>query len=227
MVYWFWSRRPTTSDTVGVFRRELRVLEGATPTRVPPANRRCTGDLSATPATSVALAATALCHKRTEVRRRRRDVLSVLVAAVAVSVVAAALTRSRVAFGTQAACDLALVCYVCLLVKAARSRGWAHSGLEVRTAPGRLPRAAAGGPLRPSAAPPVPERAVEIEWPSAPARHAPAVPVARARRPRREPAPYLPAHGFSRTVAWSAGDDGAGSYGDFDSYASLALASAP
>jgi hypothetical protein len=38
LVYWFWSRRPL-GDPVGSFRNELRVLGSATPGRVAPANR--------------------------------------------------------------------------------------------------------------------------------------------------------------------------------------------
>ena len=212
LVYWFWSRRPTTSDTVGVFRRELRVLEGATPTRVPPANRRCTGDLPATPATPVALAATALCHKRMEVRRRRRDVLTVLVAAVAVSVVAAALTRSRVAFGSQAACDLALACYVYLLVRS--TRAWAGAGLGRRSADGYAV-ALAPAPTAPTA----PTAAVPTYWPPAPERASRERPAARAQVPS-----YVPAHFLVRTVGRAAASEDSETYGDFDSYASLALA---
>jgi hypothetical protein len=40
LVYWLWSRRPL-GDPVGSFRNELRVLGSATPARVAPANRLC------------------------------------------------------------------------------------------------------------------------------------------------------------------------------------------
>ena len=39
LVYWFWSRLPARSDTVGVYRRALHVLEHTAPTRVVPAYR--------------------------------------------------------------------------------------------------------------------------------------------------------------------------------------------
>ena len=38
LAYWLWTRRPA-SDTVGAFHRELQVLQRATPPRVAPANR--------------------------------------------------------------------------------------------------------------------------------------------------------------------------------------------
>jgi hypothetical protein len=117
-VYWFWSRLPARADTVGVYRRALHVLEHAAPTRVVPAYRLRT---PAIPSAAAPFAAVALCHKRAQLRRRRRDTLSVLLGAVLVSIAAALATRSAVAFAAQVLCDIALGSYVSLLVRAARA----------------------------------------------------------------------------------------------------------
>jgi hypothetical protein len=204
LVYWLWSRRPTTSDTVGVFRRELRVLEGATPARVAPANRRCTGLASApAPGTPTPLAAAALCHKRMEVRRRRRDVLAVLSAAVALTLAVSVLTWSNIAWALQGACDIALCGYLYLLVRATRSKAQAAVGHFVAPVRAAVLDEELLLDLRPFAAE-----------------------VARRRpEPRPEVAAYVPAHALRSAQRASSGA-GAESYGDFDSYASLALAGA-
>lgn len=201
LVYWFWSRRPTTADTVGLFHRELRVLEDATPARVAPANRRCAYDPAAAPGPMVVPTG---CLKRTEVRRRRRDVLSVLCALVVLSLAVALVTRAPVAMGSQVLCDLVLVAYGSLLVRAARSPS--ASGARARSAAYTL-SAASPRPAAPEASP---------TW---------------VAPPRRRPQPavtssYVPAHASRRAVRRAATGPDAESYGDFESYASLALASA-
>jgi hypothetical protein len=266
LVYWFWSRRPTTADTVGLFRRELQVLEGATPTRVPPANRRRTTETAPVPSP---VAAAARCHKRMELRRRRKDVISALLVAVVVSAAAAVLLRSEIAVGSQLACDLALFSYAYLLVRAARARTGADVGggrplsLTAALAPA-VPRAdpvvwhepTAQAPVWAHSTTAVPavalsaaERAgaADGEWqpkrvPASrprPTERPLTVPLASARPDRVRPAGvrpervrpatarYVPVHAVARAVQRAVSNEGAECYGDFDSYASLALASAP
>ena len=137
LVYWLWTRRPSTADTVGSFHRELRVLERATPARVVPANRltphpRVEDQPGLAPDTAVLppqVAVAAAFHKRTELRRRRRDVLGMLVVAALVTMLAAALSHSAVALGFQVGTDLALAAYLFLLYNAMRAR--APVGFEV------------------------------------------------------------------------------------------------
>jgi len=71
LAYWLWSRRPTTADTVGVFRRELRVLQYATPSMVVPANRRCP-DGAATVVPGVAYGMAVSAETATVTRTTRR-----------------------------------------------------------------------------------------------------------------------------------------------------------
>lgn len=227
LVYWFWSRRPVKADTVRVYRRALRVLENATPVRVAPAYRLC-----AAPGIPSAVAprasAVALCHKRAQLRRRRRDTLSVLLGAVLVTLAAALLTRSDFALVVQAGCDLALGSYVYLLVRAAR----ASSGA------GYARRAAPAQPLAPDLGwPTMFPHSLAIDTPAPaplPAALAqPVQPVQPAQRPEIAPrvARYVPAHALRQAIhlvvsTETEESDGAEeSYGDFDSYASLALAS--
>jgi hypothetical protein len=233
LAYWFWSRLPARSDTAGVYRRALRVLEHSTPVRVAPAYRL---HAPAIPSAAAPLAAVALCHKRAQLRRRRRDTLSVLLGAVVVTFAAALLTRSGVALAAQLVCDLALAAYVSLLVRAAR----ASIGVGVaRRNAAVVPQAAA-----------VHAPAIAPDWPAVYADWRATEEPVRLRAPVPEAAPlvttYVPAHALRsadlRVVTNDAdvgyadgtygsesyGDESYGdeSYGDFDSYASLALASA-
>jgi len=144
VVYWLWSRRPTTSDTVGLFRRELVVLQHTAPARVAPANRRCAsgalapggapnepkagrGLSNAVPAMSAPLAAAALAHRRSAARRRRRDVLLALSALVALTLLIAVVSGSAVAIGIQVLSDVVLAVYVSLVVKMAQVKAGAGS----------------------------------------------------------------------------------------------------
>jgi hypothetical protein len=237
LAYWFWSRLPARSDTAGVYRRALRVLEHATPTRVAPAYRLRVPAITSAVAP---LAAVALCHKRAQLRRRRRDTLSVLLGAVLVTFAAALLTRSDIALAAQVVCDLALAAYVSLLVRAARAS--VGVGLARRNA-AVVPRSAAAQAA-----------ATAPAWPAAYADWPATEELVRLRAPLPEAPPvatYIPAHALRqadlRVVTSDAdigyadlahgsesygdenyGDENYGdeSYGDFDSYASLALASA-
>jgi len=216
----------------------LRVLEHSTPVRVAPAYRL---HAPAIPSAAAPLAAVALCHKRAQLRRRRRDTLSVLLGAVVVTFAAALLTRSGVALAAQLVCDLALAAYVSLLVRAAR----ASIGVGVaRRNAAVVPQAAA-----------VHAPAIAPDWPAVYADWRATEEPVRLRAPVPEAAPlvttYVPAHALRsadlRVVTNDAdvgyadgtygsesygdesyGDESYGdeSYGDFDSYASLALASA-
>lgn len=240
VVYWVWSRRPTFGDSIGLFRNELYALEHAAPTRVPPANRRrplpytvsaagyapvealgepaasSEGPVPAGPGSlPAALAAAALSAKRLKVRRRRRDVLSVLLVAVVATAVASVASRSVLALSLQALSDLALGAYAYLLVTMTRASMARSAGPKLQ-----LDAQAEGGSLRP--APPEEDWLVDL------------VDLDRAG------AGYAPAHAMVSTAGavpgrWERVAARRGSndvdrpheaYGDFDSYASLALAQA-
>lgn len=204
LVYWLWTKRPSTADTVGSFHRELEVLERATPLRVAPANRLAAERQPGVPASLPRqVAVVAALHKQAELRRRRRDVLSLLAAATLVTLIAVVLSGSAVALAFQVCADLFLGGYVFLLYSATRSRGRAYAQALY------LPE----------------QRAALLEQ-----RPAPAPPAARRPRARYVPAaerPYLVFAG--RASATSTGPMPAAApppparYGDFDSYERLAL----
>lgn len=241
LVYWFWTRRPATGDTVGSFRYHLSALSRATPARVVPANRLCVGSgpapaghgaRSEAASLPAPLMAVALHHKRTELRRRRRDVVVVLVGLVVVSLAAAVVTRSTVALSSQAVTDLALASYMYLL---SRTRG--HRVAEPFAGAASMGDDAVGGDeavvdlvAMEGAAPdrdrwvPQVRRAMQERW-SLEERWAP-VQEAWA-GPDHEVASAddtFPGRGPVRAL--SGGRRRVASYGDFDSYASLALAEA-
>jgi len=154
-----------------------------------------------------------------------------LLGAVLVTFAAALLTRSDIALAAQLVCDLALAAYVSLLVRAAR----ASVGV------GLARRNAAVFPQSPV----VHASAVAPAWPAVYADWPASEELVRLRAPLPEPAPpvatYVPAHALRQAdlrVVTSEADIGYAdgtygsesygdeSYGDFDSYASLALASA-
>jgi hypothetical protein len=159
-------------------------------------------------------------------RRRRRDTLSVLLGAVLVTFAAALLTRSNIALAAQVVCDLALAAYVSLLVRAARAS--IGVGLARRNA-AVVPQFAV-----------VQAPAVARAWPAVYADWLTTEEPVRLRAALPEAAPpvatYAPAHALRqadlRVVTSDADESYADgiyrneSYGDFDSYASLALASA-
>jgi hypothetical protein len=252
VVYWVWSRRPAFGDSVGLFRNELQALEHAGPTRVLPANRRRPlpytvsaatyslaeplvepGPLSAGPlpvgagSLPAALAAATLSAKRLKARRRRRDVLSVLLVAVVVSAIASALSRSVVALSLQALSDLALGAYAYLLVTMTKtslarvSEPKAPSDPKVPSDP-EVPIGARGQGGAALPAPPEEDWLVDLVDLD------------------RTAAAYTPAHALGATPGPATGrrrppearrgrdqvERPSEAYGDFDSYASLALAQA-
>lgn len=118
-VYWLWTKRSASADTIGLFHRELEVLQRATPARVAPANRLA-APAAVQPPVPPQVALAAASHRRDEARRRRRDVLAILAGAALVTLVAAVASGSAVALGFQALADLALAGYVYLLSSSRR-----------------------------------------------------------------------------------------------------------
>lgn len=160
-----------------------------------------------------------LDSKRAEVRRRRRSVLMVLLALVVTSLLAVVLTRSVVAIAFQMTSDTTLLAYGYVLSRvAARVGRPAGAGSPSAQEPARRVR----GPRQEVE----PARAVAMRPTLLPA-------LDEASSPRRRRAGYAPAHTLAQarsglTAGWRAPgaeerDEGA-SYGDFESYASLALA---
>ena len=190
VIYWVWSRRPAFGDSIGLFRNELHALEHAAPVRVPPANRRrplpytvsgagyplggpqsdpapVTGGAAPSAPASLpeALAAASLSAKRLKVRRRRRDVLSVLVVAVVVTAIVAVARRSVVTLSLQALSDVALAAYAYLLVSRTRLVTARPIGPRVRAGTHDQAQAAPPAARRPSryCAPP-PRRIGSWTW---------------------------------------------------------------
>ncbi len=249
VIYWVWSRRPAFGDSIGLFRNELHALEHAAPVRVPPANRRrplpytvsgagyplggpqsdpapVTGGAAPSAPASLpeALAAASLSAKRLKVRRRRRDVLSVLVVAVVVTAIVAVARRSVVTLSLQALSDVALAAYAYLLVSRTRLVTARPIGPRVRA--GTHDQAQAAPPARP-APEPVLRPAPQEDW------------LVDLVDLDETGAGYSPAHAQTapRPTASKRRSAAIGrisldpprppeAYGDFDSYASLALAQA-
>jgi hypothetical protein len=264
VVYWLWTRRPVLGDSIGLFRHELHALEHATPTRVPPANRRrplpyatdasgfVVADGCGEPVLStagpglagpgslpVALAVAALSAQKLKTRRRRRDIISVLLVTVVVSAVATVVTRSMVALSLQALSDLALGAYTYLLVTrtlVTRTKATMTISIEPKAQVAQA-EADAAVPARPGEGRPG-EGRPEGEWPRG--EWLGGERVVDLVGPDRGVASYTPVHArpaMSGSTAprrrqppvrrSSDGDEGpAEAYGDFDSYASLALAQA-
>jgi len=135
--------------------------------------------------------------------------LSLLLGAVLVTLAAAFFTRSDIALAAQAACDLALASYISLLVRAARPSVGAGAGR----------RDAAVHPLAPDPGWAV----VYADWPAL--EEPVGLPV---QLPEAAPdvVIYVPAHALRQAAQPLETSDADESYGDFDSYASLALANA-
>ena len=221
LVYWLWTRRPRAGDSIESFRYELLVLQRATPARVPPADRGRTvpmpfdyPEFSLAPAQvparppaprpspsaasfSASLLAASRKYQRMETHRRRRDVLSVLFGTVLVTLAVLLVTASVVALCLQVGADVMLAAYVYMLVK---TSGASSNARELRAGRAREervreePRAWAVGY----------ERYDEVT-------------VAHA-RPELQPAHVGPGLRHASPRHWQA------SYGDFESYAELALA---
>jgi hypothetical protein len=136
-LYWLWSRRPATADKVGLFHRELAVLGGTTPSRVPPANRLAPAPPPVAAAPAALSPLRPVGHRRAlDARRRRRDVVFSLAFFVLLSLLVVALTRSVAAVAVQAIFDLALVAYLGLLASITRARPLPREG---RAAPAPRP----------------------------------------------------------------------------------------
>jgi hypothetical protein len=242
VVYWAWSRRPAFGDSVGLFRDELHALANAAPVRVPPANRRRPlpytvsgaryplgepfGDPAPSPAATApgtlaslpaALAAAALSAQRLKARRRRRDVLCVLLAVVVVSALASLARRSVLTLSLQAFSDLALAAYAYLLVT--RTRATMARSAAPRVQVSALDEPVGGSAVRPA---PLEDWLVDlVDLDRTAAGHTPAHAMEgtpRATSSRRRPS-------VARLVSHD-GERRTETYGDFDSYASLALAEA-
>src|ERR1019366_2587155 len=205
-----------------------------------------------------ALAAASLSAKRLKTRRRRRDILSVLLGVVVVTAIAAGATRSMAAVSLQVLSDLALGAYAYLLVTRTKA-GMARS-TELR-APVTEPRIPSAGTWMPSTEPRMPS--TEPRMPST----EPRMPSTEPRMPLNNPAQdngavsagpgedwlidlagldrtedsYTPAHALWTGPRMAPGPrrppavrhatgrverSSRAAYGDFDSYASLALAEA-
>lgn len=225
VVYWFWSRRGSGGDSIGSFRHELHVLENAAPVRMTAAHRLCPqnealSELGAVvsqpavgheaPRAPVPRPPARSPNKRAEVRRRRLEVLVVLAALVFITLVTAVIVMSPVFLGLQLVADCALGTYVSLLLRAKN---------------GALPMVRATPVVR--EATPVVRQGPVVR--SAPVMPAPPVPVQKAIELDGYRGEHLaPANKVARLRRLSVyQDEGeAEPYGDFASYASLALAHA-
>jgi hypothetical protein len=124
------------SDSVGTFRRHLRVLERTSPVMIQPANRMRSGYVAGRPPTvygrrqpvAVRPAASGYARpalrppttasiRRRESQKRRRNVLLVLMAIVGVTMLAAAYSKSRDAVVVLVLAILVLCAYIALLVR--------------------------------------------------------------------------------------------------------------
>ncbi|MCU4185366.1 hypothetical protein K6U06_13410 [Acidiferrimicrobium sp. IK] len=135
LVWWLRSRaQGTFGDSVGTFRRHLRVLERTAPVTVRPANRlrgpqmvpayRPPAGIQGPPRPpssqarrSMAAAPGGADLRRRQTLKRRRDVLFLLAVAVVATLVMAAATRSGSLIMLQVVSDLAMASYVALLVR--------------------------------------------------------------------------------------------------------------
>jgi hypothetical protein len=250
VIYWVWSRRPAFGDSIGLFRNELHALEHAAPARVPPANRRrplpytvsvagyplggpqsdsapsTAGSAPSVPASlPEALAAASLSAKRLKARRRRRDVLSVLLVAVVVTAIVSVARRSVVTLSLQALSDVVLAAYAYLLVSRTRTAMARPTGPRVQfgdrdqEAGAAMPVLTAPEPLRRAA--PQEDWLVDlVDLDQTGAGHSPA---------HAQTAPPSAGSRWRTPVTRRTSLDPGRppkAYGDFDSYASLALAQA-
>ncbi len=138
LVSWLRSRAQTSfGDPVGTFRRHLTVLERTAPSVFPAANRLRPARQSqaggaippyrgAIPGQgyarrpvrpSSAMSTSAASYRRSQSRKRRRDVLFALVVSVIGSIILAAATGMRVMIYVQVISDLLFVGYIALLVR--------------------------------------------------------------------------------------------------------------
>ena len=130
LVSWLRSRSSTTfTDSVGTFRRDLKVLERTTPLTVRPANRlndpaarRSPGPALRSPGMVVTarrpipVAASASALKRRQAQKRRRDVFFMLMAGTAGSLALALIPGLSIMWSVQVLFDVLLVGYLAILV---------------------------------------------------------------------------------------------------------------
>jgi len=162
LVSWLRSRAQTSfGDPVGTFRRHLTVLERTAPSVFPAANRlrparqvqagsvippyrgagagQVSGRRPVRP--SPGLSASAAAYRRSQSRKRRRDVLFALFVSVIGSVILSAATGMRVMIYVQVLSDLLLFGYVALLVRMRNLAAERELKLTyLRDRPGSLPR---------------------------------------------------------------------------------------
>jgi hypothetical protein len=116
----------TAADSIGSFRKQLNVLERAAPTVLPAANRlrvpthQVTGGVLLPPvpsATARAIANRPSVLRKRQAQRRRREVLAVLVALIAGTLIAGFLPGMRMLWGVNIVLDMLFVAYVSLLIR--------------------------------------------------------------------------------------------------------------
>jgi hypothetical protein len=131
LVSWLRSRSSTSfTDSVGTFRRDLKVLERTTPLTVRPANRLSdpasirrspgpsvrSGTIGAPIRRQMPLAASSGALRRRQVQKRRRDVFFALMAGTAGSLALALIPGLSIMWSVQVLFDILTVGYVSLLV---------------------------------------------------------------------------------------------------------------
>lgn len=130
------------SDSITAFRRQLAVLNRAGPRRSPGASSAVNRPLrSVSPQGGVALATrparVTTRAARSQARRRRRDILTGLLAAAGATLIVGAIPALRWVWALHVAVDVLLVAYVALLI---RQRNLAaEQALKVRFLPGPRP----------------------------------------------------------------------------------------
>jgi hypothetical protein len=126
--WWFLSRPESHStDSIGSFRQQLRVLERTGPTIVSPAYRMETGDLGvygasrvptmSGPGRALATTPTVAAARRRRVQKRRRDVFYGLLASVAGSAILGFLPGLSVMWALAGLLTAGLAVYVVLLMQ--------------------------------------------------------------------------------------------------------------
>ena len=130
LVSWLRSRSSTTfTDSVGTFRRDLKVLERTTPVTVRPANRLADPAARRSPGPAVRptgmavgsrrplpVAASSGALRRRQAQKRRRDVFFMLMAGTAGSLALALIPGLSVMWPVQVLFDVLLAGYVVILV---------------------------------------------------------------------------------------------------------------
>ena len=107
------------SDSIGAFQRQLSVLERTTPGGVTPLRSyRSVSPVSSTPSAALGGGVAFALPTRSEVRKRRRDILLGLLAAMAGSLVLGLVPGLRVMLGLHLVLDLLFAGYVALLIRA-------------------------------------------------------------------------------------------------------------